>query len=216
MGAPASVETNLYVTSWNPISSRAGSPGGFTFPSSTQSGASLEAPSTPKAFPTAAANNGGPAFKFSSDPIAGKLVFSLPSGVVESAEDSDPFNRKNFKFDSRPDLVFRYDPFTGFVLHFCRSPTALFPYCGDSWEMFITMHRLIFTVLFFQYWHLLMKLFVNLISVLQLPPLHQHLDHLQFRNHQWIQLNQLRSQPRVTICQQLDSWLLIPSSHVPL
>jgi len=62
--------------------------------------------------------------------------------------------------------------------------------------MFMTMHRLIFTALFFQYWDLLMKLFVHLISVLQLPPLHQHLDHLQFRNHHWIQLNQLRTQQK--------------------
>ncbi|CAK9860233.1 unnamed protein product [Sphagnum jensenii] len=101
VGSPASLETETHATLWNPISSQAGSPGDFTFPSTTPPGAFLEPPSTPKPFPSATMNDGGQPFKHLSNPTVGKL------GALGATEDTDPSKRKlDFKFDSKPEFIF--------------------------------------------------------------------------------------------------------------
>ncbi len=104
VGSPASLETETHATLWNPISSQAGSPGDFTFPSTTPPGAFLEPPSTPKPFPSATMNDGGQPFKRLYNPTVGKL------GALGATEDTDPSKRKlDFKFDSNPEFIFRYE-----------------------------------------------------------------------------------------------------------
>lgn len=87
--------------------------GGFTFPSSNLSGGFMEAPPTPKPFPSpsltgsapSVTTNGGSTYSFNTGPVAEKSVFTLPSAGTAGAMtvSTKP------KFDFKTEISARYE-----------------------------------------------------------------------------------------------------------
>lgn len=81
--------------------------GGFTFPSSNLSGGFMEAPPTPKPFPSpsltgsapSVTTNGGSTYNFNTGPVAEKSVFILPSAGTAGVTTASAKPKFEFKTD---------------------------------------------------------------------------------------------------------------------
>lgn len=108
-GAPVAVESQRIVS--EAIDGKlSAAPGGFTFPASNPFGTSLDAPPTPKPFPSPsntgppAKSNGVPAYKFNTG-SSGDNMFKLP--VSHNADDA---SKANHQRDSTSGFTPRYSP----------------------------------------------------------------------------------------------------------
>lgn len=107
-GAPVAVDFQRTTSDTNLIDGKSTvASGGFTFPSSNPFGTSLEAPPTPKPFPSPSINapaakpNGLPTYKFNTGPQVDSM-FKLPStGGADNAHSAEM--KSNHQLDSKPD-----------------------------------------------------------------------------------------------------------------
>ena len=91
--------------------------GGFTFPSSNLSGGLMEAPPTPKPFPSpsltgsapSVTTNGGPNYQFTTGPSAEKSVFTIPSEGTSGMMTASVQPKFEVETESRAELSARYE-----------------------------------------------------------------------------------------------------------
>ena len=107
--------------------------GGFTFPSSNLSGGFMEAPPTPKPFPSpsltgsapSVTTNGGPNYQFNTGPSAEKSVFTMPSEGTAGMTTASVKPKFEVETESRAEFSARYE------IWYCSEP-ILKSVCDDG------------------------------------------------------------------------------------